>query len=139
MKGRTAAEQGVQNAAQSPHVDGFGIPFVLYDLWCGVADGAARGSGVFLPDNLAQAKVGNLHLADPAASDLRNELALIFLLLVVRPRLRMLGRDDRNGFEEKILWFDVTVHDALLLVQIPDATGNLEDDVPCELLWACTR
>lgn len=44
----------------------------------------------------------------------------------------MLRRDDGNLLEKEVLGLDVTMNDAALLVEVPNAVGDLEDDMTGE-------
>lgn len=105
---RKTTQQRVEHTAQSPHVDGLGVPFILDDFGCGVSDGSTRCHCAFFPDDLAQTKVGNLDFANATASDSWHHLTFVFFLFIVGPCLVDLGRDDVDRFEQKILRLDVT-------------------------------
>jgi hypothetical protein len=62
-----------------------------------------------IPDDLGKAEIGNFDYTDAAGADTPDELAFIFLVLVSRRLwLRVLGRNERCGVEEKVLGFDIT-------------------------------
>ena len=50
VEGGEAAEEGVEDAAEGPHVDALGVPLVLYDFGRCVADRTAWGHGLAVPD-----------------------------------------------------------------------------------------
>jgi hypothetical protein len=99
IKRRESAKQSIKDATKSPHIDTLAVPFVLHDFWCCIADCAARGHRLLIPNNLTQTKVGNLDPANASSADTRDELSLIFLVLVIRPMYWVLGGDDIYPFE----------------------------------------
>lgn len=99
IKRRESAKQSIKDATKSPHVDTLAVPFVLHDLWCCIADRAARSHRLLIPNNLAQTKVSNLDPANTTSTNTRDELSLIFLVLVIRPMYWVLGGDNIYPFE----------------------------------------
>jgi hypothetical protein len=129
VKRRESAEERVKDTPECPHVDALAIAFVLDNLWGSVADRSARCHCVLVPDNLAESKVGNLDAPDASATETVDEFALVLLFLVVGAVDGVLGWNDGYPLEQEVLWFNVSVDNSTLLVQIADAMGDLEDDV----------
>lgn len=110
VEGREAAQQCVQHTTKGPHVDGLGIPFILDDLGCRVANGATWCHGLVIPDDLGKTEICNLNLADAACTDTLDELTLVDLVLISGLLwLGVLGRDDRYLRKQDVLWLDVSV------------------------------
>ena len=126
---RETTQQGVQDTTQGPHVDTFAVSLVLDDFRRSVPDRAAGRHGLLIPDDLAQAEIGNLDTTDTATSDSGSELSFIFLLLVVWSVDGLFRRDDRDPLKQQVFRLDVSVDDTTLFVQISDPLGYLNNDV----------
>ena len=104
---RKSTEKSVENASEGPHVDGLGVPFVLYDLWCCVPNSSAWGHGLLVPDDLGETEVGEFDSADAPSSKALSELALVFLLFIIWSVRSLLRRDYRDPLKEDVLRLDV--------------------------------
>jgi hypothetical protein len=102
-------QKSVEDTAKCPHVDTLRVSLILDDFRCSVSDCAARCHRRVIPDDLGKAEIGNLDYTDAAGTDTPDKLAFVFLVLVSgRLWLRVLGRNERRGVEEKVLGFDIT-------------------------------
>lgn len=133
VEGGKATEEGIQDAAESPHVDGFRVALVADDFGRGVADGAAGGHGLVVPDDLGEAKVGDFDAPDTAAAESFDEFAFVFFVLISGlVDFRVFGGDEGDGFKEEVLGFDVAVVKVsiLILVKQRNGGGGGRTDVP---------
>jgi len=106
---RESAEECVENTTECPHVDTLGVALVFDNLGSSVADGTARRHSRMVPDDLGQAKIGDLDHTDSTGSNAFDELALVFLVLITgRLRLRVLGGDERRRVEQQVFGLDIT-------------------------------
>lgn len=107
---REATEEGVENAAQSPHINTLRVSLILDNLGRGVADSSTGRHSLAVPDDLGQTKIGDLNHTNAAGAFSGNEFAFIDLVLVPRlTRFGVFARDEVDGVEEKIFGFNVTV------------------------------
>lgn len=74
-------------------------PFILHDFWCSVTDGTTRRLSDLVPNDLGQAKVGDLDPSDTTASSRMVEFSFILLFLVVWSLDWVFRRDDRDTLE----------------------------------------
>lgn len=109
VKGREAAEEGVEDAAHGPHVDTLRVALILDDLGGGVTDGTAGGHGLAIPDDLGEAEVGNLDDPDTASAFPGNEFPFVHLVFIAGlAGFGMFGRDEGRGVEEEVFGFDIS-------------------------------
>jgi hypothetical protein len=107
VEGRETAEQCVEDASHSPHVDRLAVTLIFDNLGSGVADRAARSHGLFIPHDLRETEVCDFDATDATTANARDEFTFVLLLLIVRALNRVLRWDDRNAFEQQVLRFDV--------------------------------
>ena len=100
VEGGETAEEGVEDAAEGPHVHAFGVPLVFYNLGCCVPDCTAWGHGLTVPDYFGETEIGNLDLSYSSRSDTLDVLSLIGFVFIFRSSwLGIPRRDERYGIE----------------------------------------
>jgi len=134
VEGREAAEEGVEYTPKGPHIDALAVSFVLDNFWGGVANGSTWCHCLLLPNDFAEAEIRDLHSPNAAATNARNELSLVFLVLVVRSPNGIFRGDDLYSAKQKILGLDVSVNDASFLVQVANALSDLKDNMSRQVL-----
>ena len=130
---REAAEQSVEHTAHGPHIYTLAIPFVLDDLRGGVTYSTAWSHGLLVPNDLAEPEVGDLHPPDSPATDAREEVALVLLILIELLRRGYLGWDDWYTLEKEVLGFDIPVYNTACFMEVSNSLRDLDNDMPCEV------
>jgi hypothetical protein len=125
VKRRETTEESVENTAECPHVNTFAVTLVFDNFGSGISDSSTGSHGLFVPNDLTEAKVGDLYASYASASNTWNKIAFVFLFLIIRTTDRVLGRDDFYAFKEKVFWFDVSMNDTAFFVEISNGTGDL--------------